>query len=60
MFRSTSSASYLAGSTIHDPNGFPMRFLAVLAGIVAFVAAVAGPGSDAAQPVGTFVNSEHT
>ena len=27
--------------SVLDPNGFPVRFLAVLAGIVAFVAAVA-------------------
>lgn len=41
MFRLASSASYLAGSTIDDPNGFFMGFLAVLAGIVAFVVAIA-------------------
>ena len=41
MFRSASSASYLAGSTIDDPNGYPVRFLALLASIVAFIAAVA-------------------
>ena len=41
MFRSANSASYLAGSTIHDPNDFPVRFLALLASIIAFVAAIA-------------------
>jgi hypothetical protein len=32
-------ATWLLGAL--DPNGFPVRFLAVLAGIIAFVAAVA-------------------
>ncbi len=53
------AATWLLGAL--NPNGFLVRFLAVFAGIIAFVAAVAQVlGSVAARPMGTFVKSNHT